>query len=156
MKNTSDWISWFLTLVSSCKLAFSSCFTQLFSYKLTWFDFPGTSSKFAFSCSCTHLFSYQLTHLIYWRLKVYFFYSYYFLQQRQLIWNVLPLCRSVFTEAVIRRCSVKKGVLRNFAKFTGKHLCQSLFFNKVAGLRRSESWLLVIISNKHGMYELPH
>ena len=27
----------------------------------------------------------------------------------------------------------KKGVLRNFAKFTGKHLCQSLFFNKVAG-----------------------
>ena len=30
-----------------------------------------------------------------------------------------------------KRCSVKKGVLRNFAKFTGKHLCQSLFFNKV-------------------------
>ena len=37
----------------------------------------------------------------------------------------------------LRRCSVKKGFLRNFAKFTGKHLCQSLFFNKVAGLRRS-------------------
>ena len=33
-----------------------------------------------------------------------------------------------------QRCSVRKGVLRNFAKFTGKHLCQSLFFNKVAGL----------------------
>ena len=32
-----------------------------------------------------------------------------------------------------QRCSVKKGVLRNFAKFTGKHLCQSLVFNKVAG-----------------------
>ena len=29
----------------------------------------------------------------------------------------------------------KKGVLRNFAKFTGKHLCQSLFLNIVAGLR---------------------
>ena len=27
----------------------------------------------------------------------------------------------------------KKGVLRNFAKFAGKHLCQGLFFNKVAG-----------------------
>ena len=27
----------------------------------------------------------------------------------------------------------KKGALRNFAKFTGKHLCQSLNFNKVAG-----------------------
>ena len=34
-----------------------------------------------------------------------------------------------------RRCSVGKGVLRSFAKFTGKHLCQSLYFNKVAGLR---------------------
>ena len=30
---------------------------------------------------------------------------------------------------------MKKGVLRNFAKFTEKHLCQSLFFNKVADLR---------------------
>ena len=30
---------------------------------------------------------------------------------------------------------MKKVFLRNFAKFTGKHLCQSLFFNKVAGLR---------------------
>ena len=28
------------------------------------------------------------------------------------------------------RCFVRKGVLRNFAKFTGKHLCQSLFFKK--------------------------
>ena len=30
-------------------------------------------------------------------------------------------------------CSVRKGVLRNFAKFIRKHLCQILFFNKVAG-----------------------
>ena len=29
----------------------------------------------------------------------------------------------------------KKGVLRNFVKFIGKHLYQGLFFNKVAGLR---------------------
>ena len=28
----------------------------------------------------------------------------------------------------------KEGALRNFAKFTEKHQCQSLFFNKVAGL----------------------
>ena len=32
-------------------------------------------------------------------------------------------------------CSVNKGVLRNFAKFTGKHLCQCRFFSKVAGRR---------------------
>ena len=29
----------------------------------------------------------------------------------------------------------KRGNLRNFAKFTGKHLCQKVFFNKVAGPR---------------------
>ena len=34
-----------------------------------------------------------------------------------------------------QRCSLRKGVPRNFAKFTGKHLCLRLFFNKVAGLR---------------------
>ena len=27
-----------------------------------------------------------------------------------------------------QRCSVTKDVLRNFAKFSGKHLCKSLFF----------------------------
>ena len=29
----------------------------------------------------------------------------------------------------------KKDALRNYSKFTGKHLCQSLFLNKVVGLR---------------------
>ena len=29
----------------------------------------------------------------------------------------------------------KKDVLRNFTKFTGKQLCQGLFYNKVAGLQ---------------------
>ena len=29
-----------------------------------------------------------------------------------------------------RRFSIKKGVLTNFSKFTGKHLCQSLFFKR--------------------------
>ena len=37
------------------------------------------------------------------------------------------LCRSSRPEVFC-----EKGVLRNFAKFTGKHLRQSLFFNKVA------------------------
>ena len=35
-----------------------------------------------------------------------------------------------------QRCSLRKGVLRNFPKFTGKHLCQRLFSNKVAGLAK--------------------
>ena len=34
-------------------------------------------------------------------------------------------------ESVVQKCSVRKGVLRNFAKFTGKHLCHSLFFKKI-------------------------
>ena len=34
-----------------------------------------------------------------------------------------------------RKYSVGKGVFKNFAKFTGKHLCQSLFFNKAANLK---------------------
>ena len=34
-----------------------------------------------------------------------------------------------------RRCSTRKGVLRNSAKFTGKDLCRGLFFNKVTSLR---------------------
>ena len=32
-----------------------------------------------------------------------------------------------------QRCYIKKGVLKYFAKFKGKRLCQSLLFNKVAG-----------------------
>ena len=35
-----------------------------------------------------------------------------------------------------QRCSIKKSVRKNLAIFTGNHhLCQSLFLNKVAGLR---------------------
>ena len=34
-----------------------------------------------------------------------------------------------------RRCSLRKSCLKSFAKFLWKHLCRSLFFNKVAGLR---------------------
>ena len=43
---------------------------------------------------------------------------------------------TVKTRSSHRRCSVKKRVLKNVAKFTGKNLCQTLFFNKVAGLRQ--------------------
>ena len=34
----------------------------------------------------------------------------------------------LFYRSSHRRCSVRDGVLRDFAKFTGKHLYQSLFF----------------------------
>ena len=35
----------------------------------------------------------------------------------------------------LRRCSIKKRPFENFAKFAGKQLYWSLFFNKVTGLR---------------------
>ena len=37
---------------------------------------------------------------------------------------------SVQTEAVVRRCSVTKVVLRNFAKFTGKQLSPATLLKK--------------------------
>ena len=40
----------------------------------------------------------------------------------------------LFWEKQPPEISVKKGVLKNFTKVTGKHLCWNLFFNKVAGL----------------------
>ena len=41
----------------------------------------------------------------------------------------------------------KKGVLRNFTKFTVKELCQSLFLNKVAGLTKWSNTLKQFVSN---------
>ena len=39
------------------------------------------------------------------------------------------LCRSSR-----RWCSVKRGALKDFPKFTGKQLCQNLFVNKIQDL----------------------
>ena len=46
-----------------------------------------------------------------------------------------PTLNNLTKEAVVQRCSAKNIFLEIFVKFTGKQLCQSLFFNKVAGLR---------------------
>ena len=41
---------------------------------------------------------------------------------------------------------MKKGVLKSFAKVTGRYLCQSLFLNKVAGLRSEKETLAQLFS----------
>ena len=46
---------------------------------------------------------------------------------------VFAIIIQMTTRSSHQRCSVRKDVLRNFAKFTGKHLRQVLFYNKVAG-----------------------
>ena len=52
-------------------------------------------------------------------------------------------------------CSVRKDVLRNFPKFTGKHLCQSLIFNKIADSGIGAFlWILQNFS-EHVFYETP-
>ena len=43
-----------------------------------------------------------------------------------------------------RRCSIRKGVLRNFAKLTGKHLCQNLFFASLAWDSDTGVFLLIL------------
>ena len=60
-----------------------------------------------------------------------------------------------------QRCSVK-SFLTNFAKLTGKHLCQCHFFNKVAGLRpatllKKETGTGVYLSilREHFFYKTP-
>ena len=52
----------------------------------------------------------------------------------QTLFSTLPQLHLITNRSSQKGCSVKKGVLSNFTKFTGKHLCQSLFFNKVSGL----------------------
>ena len=65
-------------------------------------------------------------------------------------------CRSSSCPDVI----FKKGVLKNLAKFTGKHLFQSLFFIKVAGLRletflKKTPWIFLGTSNNTFSYWTP-
>ena len=40
-----------------------------------------------------------------------------------------------FSQKQPQEMSYQKGVLKNFAKFKGKQLCQNLLFNKVVGRR---------------------
>ena len=48
---------------------------------------------------------------------------------------IIVIRRLIFkSEAVTRRWSVKKAVLRNFTKYTWKHVCYNFFFNRVTGL----------------------
>ena len=46
----------------------------------------------------------------------------------------------------------KKGVLRNFAKFTGKHLCQRLFFFRTPPVAASENLRSIISLNLEPWY----
>ena len=70
--------------------------------------------------------NFSCINLFYSSLEKYDFsgYCYYLVVH---VYNYRSSCPALFC---------KKSVLRNLAKLTGKHLCQSLFLNKVAGLRQ--------------------
>ena len=55
---------------------------------------------------------------------------------RCLLLNTLFPIKSLYSNQFIEppKLLYEKGVFKDFAKFTGKHLCRSLFFNNVAGL----------------------
>ena len=70
-----------------------------------------------------------------------------FYMMGRLVVKGLNMC-NVCPEAVVRRCSVKTVFFKIPQNFTGKHLCQSLFFNKVAGLWSAtllKKWLMAKI-----------
>ena len=52
-------------------------------------------------------------------------------------------------ESLLKFCPMlsKNGCSSNFAKFTGKHLCPNLFFNKVARLRHLDDCCMVVALN---------
>ena len=47
-------------------------------------------------------------------------------------------------QSLIER-STLRNIFTNFAKFTGKHLSERLFFNKVAGLRPAKNISLLVL-----------
>ena len=61
--------------------------------------------------------------------------------------TILQFSKTSQTEATTKDSLLKKkSILKNFAKFVGKHLCQSLFFNKVAGLKLKKKTLEQVFS----------
>ena len=78
----------------------------------------------------THPFLKKLTTLKTLGKKVLLTMEHFFFQNLKLCNGMVPS----INRSSHQRCSIKKGVLRDFAKFTGKHLYESLFLNKVIGL----------------------
>ena len=83
------------------------------------------SSKF----SIVHLFICTFQHMYYIRIWQIHFWCNRFLKN-YLSTKLFDIVRSSRPDVFC-----KKSNLRNFTKFTGKHLCQRLFFNKIADLR---------------------
>ena len=49
-------------------------------------------------------------------------------------WLVVQVSSTQLNQVIVR-CSIETGVIKYYTKFPGKGLCQSLFSNKIPGLR---------------------
>ena len=127
-----------------------SLFIELSNEYLIWVpNFPWTQSVLNLEIMGQLIWRFSITHKI-WN-----------------IWNMYETCE-IRTNIFLRFLYSKylqvikpfrssraelfreKGVLENLAKFTRKHLCQSLYFNKVAGWTFLESSKHFIIEVAHG------
>ena len=101
----------------------------------TWdLNFKPRNWIVGFSLSCSIHTSGDLEKLCYYTLSI------NSVPQHKKFTDLRHLWGSIYEEKLIMyRCSrpeafLKKRVLRNFTKLTGKHICWSVFFNKVATL----------------------
>ena len=98
------------------------------------FHFFNKSTYQCYCCKTQPIFSMEMNYA-----KPRFFFIYYiFVNSLELIPSIsFSACVSTLSRffsrnrSSHRRCSVRKAVLTNFSKFTGKQLCQYLFFNNV-------------------------
>ena len=100
---------------------------------------------FVKKCYC----SFDYSNFLFYIFKYFMSHTSIYPGDNEVIWGLLTTTsvlsaiivdtKTVYAEAAPKRCSMWKGVFRNFTKFTGKHLCQTLSFNKLAGLRPATS-----------------
>ena len=91
-------------------------FLQIFLHSMDALEFKGSYHKVLFIQVNCYL-------EMFWRKYIYNFY---------IIWKTNRSCD--------QRCFIKKGVLKNFSKLTGKHVYRSLFFNKLGTLTQVFFW----------------
>ena len=105
------------------KKFFYSCYLKIIISELLWKTENKTNGNYKWGVVRKHAAKFLGKHLCVADLQTHECFPCKF-------WEIFK--NTFFTEhfrdrSSYRRCSVKKGVLRNFAKFTGKHLCQRLF-----------------------------
>ena len=98
-----------------------------FSQKIWYFPPPLAKKQ---TCSCPEKIHLRVTSPASLKKIIFILENIAFLLKHHFDWHPRKGPRSSH-----QRCSTRNSVLRNFAKITGKNMCQILFFNKATGLR---------------------